>query len=176
MLKWVSQTLFWAVIGHLGFALWMLSAPGIFWNGSVITGSATSQLIGSALGLEISNNALQIKSRLELDNVIPLYVLFFFFVLIEVMSLLFKSVDRVRNLFCYRLTCGVFDDGAIKRRYLNPDYSDALAHGHIRGLPNYNILENPTYMRALGIDVSFAKEHRHVASVHEASAVDLPLL
>jgi hypothetical protein len=46
----------------------------------------------------------------------------------------------------------------------------------LRGLVNYNILENPTYSRALGVDAKFAKLHRHVASVHEAAAVDLPQL
>jgi len=176
MLKWASNTLFWAVIGHLGFAIWMLSVPGIFWDGTS-GGSSTSDVIGSALGLDgDDDDLLHLKERLELNHIIPLYVIFFFFVLIECLSLAFRSVDRVRTFFCYRLTCGIFDDGAIKRRYLNPDYSDALHNGQIRGLPNYNILENPAYMRALGIDVGFAKEHRHVASVHEASAVDLPLL
>ena len=74
------------------------------------------------------------------------------------------------------VTCGIFDDGTIKRRYLNPDYTDALERGELRGLVNYNMLENPTYTRALGIDAKFAKEHRHIASVHEASAVQLPHL
>ena len=75
--------------------------------------------------------------------------------------------------FLLRVCCVA---GSIKRRYLNTNYSDALARGQIRGLVNYNILENPSYARALGIDVQFAKEHRHIASVHEASAVDLPNL
>ena len=135
-----------------------------------------SQQIGTALGLVGDDNVLAVTQRLELDNVIPLYVVFFLFVLMQVLGLIFSSVDRVRSVFCATLTCGVFDDGAVKRRYLNPDYSKALGHGQIRGLPNYNILENPSYARALGIDGQFAREHRHVASVHEASAVELPNL
>jgi hypothetical protein len=164
LLKWASGELSWAVVGHLGFAIWMYSVPGVFWDG-VSSGSATSVEIGSVLGLVAQESTFQIVQRLELDHIIPLYVFMFAIVLLRILAWAFHGVDALRAICCSAITCGVFDDGTIKRRFLNPNYSDALAHGEIRGLPNYNILENPSYARALGIDAQFAREHKHVSAL-----------
>ena len=45
------------------------------------------------------------------------------------------------------------------------DYSNACDRGIIKGIPSYNILENPCYQEHFAIDRQFARMHQHVASV-----------
>ena len=49
-------------------------------------------------------------------------------------------------------------------------------NGEIRGLDNYNILQNPIYARSFGINDAFAGQHRHVGSVRLLSKDQVPEL
>lgn len=173
---WFSDLLPYAVMFHLGFATWMFSTEGIFWDGITYQASPLAEYFGVNNLTFADSKAYNFGPRLSMSHIVPLYAALIIMVVLNLLSFLFHSVDRIRAMCCAAVTCGIFDDGVIKRRYLNPDYTDAVEDGLLRGLVNYNILENPTYSRALGIDAKFAREHRHVASVHEASAVDLPVL
>jgi len=146
----------------------------VFWDGQTSDTSSIAVYLG--LSNTIDDGSFDFTRRLSQTNVLPLYITLLILILLKLFSFCFTWIDRIRQLLCVTVTCGIFDDGTIKRRYLNPDYTDAVEQGELRGLVNYNMLENPTYARALGIDAKFAKEHRHVASVHEASAVELPRL
>ena len=172
--EWMGQTMIYASIFHLGFATWMYSAKGIFWNGSSLETSSIAVYLG--LNVNTNNGGFDFEERMALNNIIPLYITLLLVALLKLFSYCFTGIDKIRALCCQTVTCGIFDDGTIKRRYLNPDLTDALEQGELRGLTNYNILQNPTYARALGVDAKFAQAHRHVASVHEASAVNLPTL
>ncbi|KAH9259587.1 hypothetical protein BASA81_002009 [Batrachochytrium salamandrivorans] len=175
---WFSDLMPYAIMFHLGFAVWMFSTEGIFWDGITYQASTLAEYFGvtNLTFADSATEAYNFGPRLSMSHIVPLYAALFLMILFNLLSFLFHSVDRIRAMCCAAVTCGIFDDGVIKRRYLNPDYTDAVEGGQLRGLVNYNILENPTYSRALGIDAKFAQEHRHVASVHEASAVDLPVL
>lgn len=176
LFEYFEASLMYAVIFHLGFATWMYSAPGIFWDG-VDRISVLSSIAGS-FGFSASSESEEILfvERLSLAWVLPLYIALLIVVISKLLGLCFHGVDRLREIFCVTLTCGIFDDGTIKRRYLNPDFSEAMDSGDLKGLVTYNMLENPYYGRLLGIDSNFARQHKHIASVHEASAVNLPTM
>jgi hypothetical protein len=185
--EWTSSWMSWSVVGHLGFACWMLSCRGVFWDGTN-SGSTYSEKLGGYLGIHSSTSAtntaaqqvavaqdpISFQQRMLLDHIIPIYIFLILFLLGKLAGTIFRGIDAIRARCCSRVTCGIFDDGTIKRRYLNPNYHEALQSGLLRGLTNYNMLENPTYARALGIGAEFAKKHKHIASVHRHEAVDLP--
>lgn len=173
--EWFVGSMSYAVIGHLAFATWMYSAKGIFWDG-VTASDVSTAAVYFGLNGNIDDGSFDFTNRLSQTHVLPLYITLLVILLLKVFSSCFNWIDRIRQILCVTVTCGIFDDGTIKRRYLNPDYTEAVEGGELRGLVTYNMLENPTYARALGIDARFAREHRHIASVHEASAVELPTL
>jgi len=52
-------------------------------------------------------------------------------------------------------------------------YTRAKERGLIKGLNDYNILQNPNYRDAFGVDAKFAAHHRHVTSIRKLKATSI---
>ncbi len=172
--QWASTVITWAVVGHLCLAIWMYSAPGVFNNNSqaVLSPKAYSLVFG-VLGDRVENT---FRNRISLANTIPLVGALLVILLWKLANYIFGKLGRLRHDCCTSVTCGLFDDGMVNVRYLNPPLQEVRETGNLQGLQTYNILGNPRYARAFAIDESFAETHSHVASVHDLPSMHIPKL
>jgi hypothetical protein len=119
-----------AVIVHLAFATWMFSAVGVFWDGRSFEQSTVVTYFGFS-NISSTEDGFNFDQRLAMQHILPLYITLFAIVALGLLGFFFKTCDKVRIMCCATVTCGIFDDGTIKRRYLNPDYTDAVEQGEV---------------------------------------------
>jgi len=162
--RWASSILWWAAFLHMCFAVWMYSAEGIFSTEVASQGDYASK-ISSFFGMNISfsSEGYTFERRITLDHIIPILVLIILTAAYKSLAFFFHKLDVLCRFWCcFGCLCSTRSS---RRRYLNPNFTDARINGEIRGLDTYNILRNPVYARSFGINDEFSEQHRHITSV-----------
>lgn len=170
---WASKTLTWSIFIHLLFASWIYSASGIFIANDK-EGSSFSKDVGDYFFLgttEVLNIDFGLSTRLTLDHIIPLYVLIVIFMIYKFLKFIALNLEEIMLTYC---GCCFQHSSRSKKRYLNPNFTDARVRGELRGLDTYNILRNPIYARSFQTNDAFANNHRHVGSIRKAKSPITP--
>jgi hypothetical protein len=168
-----SSLIPYAVLIHLCVSIWALSNSNLFAqvtasdNYGVISGSTTTAKTSSQ-GLASD----ELLHRITLTSTLPLFVLFLLLTTLKLELLTGKTLRKFVGSIIYGL-CGDLDS---KDRYKNTKekqvkqshistYNRAVERNIIKGVVNYNILQNPKYREFFGITWKFALSHRRIGSV-----------
>ena len=168
-----SSLIPYAVLIHLCVSIWALSNSNLFAqvtasdNYGVISGSTTTAKTSSQ-GLASD----ELLHRITLTSTLPLFVLFLLLSTLKLELLTGKTLRKFVGSIIYGL-CGDLDS---KDRYKNTKekqvkqshistYNRAVERNIIKGVVNYNILQNPKYREFFGITWKFALSHRRIGSV-----------
>lgn len=159
-----SSLIFYIVISHVVFAVWSLG------NNSIFEKSEDYKAFGKNSWLY--QKATVFHDVITLQYIIPLSVLFLLLLIILAFRLTIGNLLSL-DFFLKRDCCMKWNK---KSRYIkSAEHSKAklsdlpldraLRRGFVRGLQNYNILQNPVYRNAFGITDEFARTHKRIRSI-----------
>jgi hypothetical protein len=153
-----------AILGHIVVAIWMYGTSPILATG--YTGQETYHQNVDRF------DAARLRDKLNqrhITGLIGLLVIVLLAVIIDEFVRSFMGLIRL----VMKGACGAY---LTKSDYLNKfesflnshvqiKYSRALTRGLIKGLTNYNILQNPIYKHAFNISDEFAENHKSLRSI-----------
>merc|ERR1711998_230696 len=155
----MGKILVYGVLIHLLFGILMFSGDMIFTSKTFSTEGEYEAYTKLYKGVEWSEKVTQ-------NHVVVLTIMFVLLVAAIIIKQLFGGGARFL-FFLYKTLCCKKDAVKTKFNALNVTYKTASRRCLIKGLPSYNVLENPVYSNAFRIDTSFASAHKHVDSVTE---------
>ena len=174
LLNWAAKMMFYALLWHLAFAIWMLSSPLLFDDGSKAAEQAsTSGLFDLFASYEPSMKKSPFFYRITRIQTFPLFVIACVLVIFKLMDKTCKWVGRAKAVVVSVLSCGVLDTYKRKRVYLNPPFSVVKENGDLAGLESYSVMQNPLYVRAFAQD---AHTHLHRSIDMQRNLADDQLL
>ena len=159
-------TAFPALLVHLATSIWMLGNRAIF--SSAINEKGNALVSKAYQPIDDLDLMSAIANKITQKHVLPLTILFALLTLFWLVSVTLRDVTKALGAAINFLTCGGARETEEALDVLNEfevDYSVACDRGIIKGIPSYNILENPCYQEHFAIDRQFARMHQHVASV-----------
>lgn len=162
-----------AVVAHLILALWAVSKSEVFEN------SQSENNYGSQLYhfLNLQNvDPGGLENLISQSHTVYLALLLIFLILVMFLKLfvhhfLFAG-SRISQLLCFEFISRYdffFSTKLFNKKKLVMSYPRAVRRGYIKGLDNYNILENQRYKDAFNIDETVATQHRRVRSLLAAA-------
>ena len=170
----------WAVLLHLAFGAWMISAPNLWPTAPADPGGVASWLhdMLSAYTESSAPNAAICAYQYGVDRLVrPPALPYLMTLALVVLAMLGWAVVRatLRTVWLILgiLTCGIAHKDASRDRAANaaaatvtrPAFGAALSGGMLEGLPSYNMLEQPRIGENLAISPEFARAHRGLASL-----------
>ena len=162
-----SGTIGWAIFAHLIISIWIMGNKAIFV-------SDTFSYEGQAENYSQSSfNPLRTHENLEQRHVVPLVTVLVGLVAFWFINRQTKEFTSFTKKFINFITCGRGDTTdtlmGVTNQY-KTTYTSARRRHIIKGLNNYNVLENPKYQKAFGVTADFAKKHKHVKSIRKLNA------
>jgi len=161
-----------APIFQIFFAVWVYSAPGLFWFPQEDDFTDTGPL-GNAISFVFPQNVpdvvLLIRRRLTLKFITPLLCFLIVYIVCLVLFANFRGFKWLVEAFLNRISCGFVNRHKIRTVELHPPLREAIRRQLVRGISSYAILKNPVYASAFGVDESFTRRHSHFESLQEIS-------
>jgi len=157
------------IVVHLLMTIWMYGNKAIF-------SSALDESIKFDHTKYESDYTIFDLENLKQKHMIPLVTLLILFVGLSILNNFFKEWCHMTRLLVNFLTCGsgtTTDKLMSVMNSVEVTYTRAKQRGLIKGLNNYNILQNPNYAKAFGVDESYGRNHKHVSSIRKLKADDL---
>ena len=115
-------------------------------------------------------NPLKLHDNLQQRHIIPLAALLISIVVLSFVNSRTKQFTSLTKTFINVVTCGAGSETDALLSVMNTvqtSFSRAKQRGLIKGLNSYNILRNPKYASAFGINAAFANKHNHVTSLRK---------
>ena len=176
LLNWAANMMFYAILWHIVFAVWMLSTPHIFDDGSAeAEKESLSPLFEFAFSYVPSMSKSPFWYRVTRAQTFPLVIIGCLITVGKVMDKTFKWVGKAKAAAFSFLTCGVLDSYKKKRVYLNPPLRIVKKNGDLVGLHSYSIHRNPLFMHAFSAGAS-SHLNRSVESTRNLADEFLPRL
>jgi len=154
------------IVVHLLMTIWMYGNKAIFQ-------SAMDESIPFDHNEYEKNYTIFDLENLKQKHMVPLICLLLAFLTLSFLNGFFKQWCHMTRLFVNFVTCGsgtTTDQLMSVMNSVDVTYTRAKERGLIKGLNNYNILQNPNYREAFGVDEKFAAHHSHVSSIRKLKA------
>jgi hypothetical protein len=162
-----SSMIYFALILHTTFTIWMFGNDEIFISDEYRSGDALSQE-----GIEFLRGYDQfgIRSKLLQRHTFLLFATLICLTLYGIIHHLYGDFTGCTSACFNFFLCG--DLKNVRKQFENEEeghgdsvsFYDAIRNKQLKGLHSYNLLKNPVYMRAIRISESFADRHSHMHS------------
>ena len=163
--RYATYLLPFAIAFHLAVAIWVYGASAAFVSTELASGLQNKVSVYDQLGI---NNILSQK------YIIPLVYLFCIVLLGICLRFLWDRFYNGINTVLRGLFGSYFSQNKYieeLNRYVNATiqvtYSRAVRRGIIKGLKNYNMLENPVYREAFAISDKFSMAHKQLSAIRK---------
>jgi hypothetical protein len=158
-----------AVMAHLILSLWAVSQSDVFATSRSETSFGLA--VYNNLGLQVFNSA-GLRKLITQEHTVYLSLLLLFLTIViiikwTVQRSLFAG-SRITQLLCFEFVSKYdffFSTKLFNKKKLSMSFPRAVRRGFIKGLDNYNILQNQRYKDAFHIDEVSANQHRRVRSL-----------
>lgn len=163
-----TKILGYALFGHMAVGLWMLGNEGIFESDEADTPEALDELR--------AHDDEDVVARVAQEHLLPLLCLLLILLSLYVLNQVLHGTTHFTKRIVNVLTCGSqgdFQHAVEELSDIQVTYTSAVNRRLMRGLPSYNILQNPIYKDLFAISDKFAKEHQHLRSIRNFDGDDL---